>query len=114
MIDDDADMLKLTERWLVRAGYEILTAGSGSEGFSLLLQKGADLVLLDYAMPGMDGPSTLEAIRSSEKLKNIPVLFRTGMEDAVSAQIMENLKAGVVSKADGKPVLLSAVADALS
>lgn len=68
----------------------------------------------EYAMPEMDGPVTFEAIRADEKIKDIPVLFRTGKDDESLSNIMEKLQpAGVVSKADGKPQLMKAVADVL-
>ena len=110
LIDDDADMLKLTERWFIKAGYETYTATSGEEALELLKSVIPDVILLDYAMPVMDGPATLKAIREDQRTKEIPVLFRTGKDDLGSSDEMEVLKpAGVVSKAEGKPVLLKAV-----
>ena len=116
LIDDDMDMMKITERWLIRGGYEVLMAASGGEALSLL-EKGTvpDLILLDFAMPQMDGPATLEAIRKLESAKDIPVVFRTGKEDGDAAAAMEKTGArGIVSKADGKPGLMAVVSRILA
>ena len=114
LVDDDGDMLKLTSRWLTKAGYETKEALSGGEALELLKKTKPDLILLDYAMPGMDGPQTLEKIREDESIRNIPVIFRTGKEDTEAMGIMETLRpTAVVSKAEGKLPLLKAVEDAL-
>ena len=113
LIDDDNDIVMLTARWFTKAGYEVATATSGKEALLMLKSETYDAILLDYAMPEMDGPATLEAIRSNESSKDIPVIFRTGADDKSDA--IESLHpAGVVSKSDGKPVLMKAVEDVLS
>ena len=114
LVDDDTDMLKLMERWFEKAGYEVYTAASGRDALLTLETVRPDLVLLDYAMPEMDGLEVLSRIRENEAIKDIPVLFRTGMEGMETAGIMDGLKPdGVISKAAGKPQLLQAVADIL-
>ena len=114
LVDDDEDMIRLTANWLKRAGHEVFTATSGQEALDFLSAAKPDLIVLDYAMPGMDGPATLEAIKASESTKNIPVLFRTGMEDGSINDVMEKLSpAGVVPKSEGKSSLLNAVSDIL-
>ena len=75
LIDDDSDMLTLTARWLEKAGYEVIKAASGSEALSSLETESYDLILLDYAMPGMDGPAVLRAIREKEGCKNTQILL---------------------------------------
>ncbi|MCR5339702.1 MAG: hypothetical protein K6E75_14210 [Lachnospiraceae bacterium] len=58
----------------------------------------------------MDGPATLEAIRKTEGAKDIPVIFRTGKEDADAAAVMEKTKCrGIVSKAGGKQELMAMI-----
>ena len=111
LIDDDSDMLTLTARWLEKAGYEVIKAVSGNEALSSLETESYDLILLDYAMPGMDGPAVLSAIREKEGCKNIPEYYRTGMDDTnITSEPAAN---GVIPKSEGKPYLMKAVADAL-
>ena len=112
LVDDDTDMIKLTERWLIKAGYEVGTATSGEDAINYLKTNTPDLILLDYAMPGMDGPATLEAIRADHP--DILVYFRTGKDDTDIEEMCAKYNAnGVISKADGKPKLLEAVTAAL-
>ncbi len=66
--------------------------------------------LLDYAMPEMDGPDVLRAIREDEALSSTPVVFRTGMDDLEIADVVAELKPQkVLPKSEGKAALLAAV-----
>ncbi len=112
LVDDDSDMMMRCGNWLKKAGYEVFKATSGQEALDLLGTTEVDLIILDYAMPGMDGPATFEAIKNMDTAKNTPVLFRTGMDDAAASDIMNALNpAGVIPKSEGKTALLKAVAD---
>ncbi|MBR1700677.1 MAG: response regulator [Lachnospiraceae bacterium] len=114
LIDDDEDMLAITGRWLEKAGYEVSKTASGKDALSFLSDRKPDLILLDYAMPEMDGPTVLRQIRANDTLKNIPVLYRTGMDDTVFGDGSDQIKAdGVVPKSEGKPSLLKAIERAL-
>lgn len=114
LVDDDEDMLALVSRWLSKGGYEVTTVTGGQDAIDTIRKQRPDLVLLDYLMPGMDGPATLDVLRSDEEMKDIPVIFRTGKEDEESADVMNRLRPeGIVRKTDGKPALMSAVADVL-
>ena len=114
LIDDDEDMLALTGRWLEKAGYRVTKASSGTGALELISGEKPDLILLDYAMPGMNGPEVLREIRSRTDCANIPILYRTGLEDADAANMEGGMKAdGIVSKSEGKPALMSAVAGIL-
>lgn len=109
LIDDDEDMLAMTERWLEKGGYEVVKAVSGKEALDILNHQKPDLILLDYAMPEMNGPEVLAAIRSNNDTKNIPVLYRTGMDDT-DFYGDENCKPdAVASKSEGRPILMKAV-----
>lgn len=111
LIDDDTDMLRLTARWLTKAGYEVDTAASGEDAPGLISQNRPQLIILDYMMPKMDGPATLAAIRNDPSNTAVPVIFRTGKEDA-AMDIPGDCR--VVQKSGGKGALLTAVSDALS
>ena len=109
LIDDDTDMLAMTARWLEKAGHEVTKAASGKEALSILGSFRPDLILLDYAMPEMNGSEVLAKIRDNEEIKNMPVLFRTGMDDTDIGSGAN----GIVPKADGKPGLLKAIGEIL-
>jgi len=110
LVDDDGDMLMLTARWLEKAGHTVNTAESGEKALELLKSEKPALVILDYAMPGLDGPAVFERIKSDPEYKETPVLFRTGADDVGATDVMEKLHPeGVVMKSEGKAALMAAV-----
>ena len=110
LIDDDEDMLAMTTRWLEKAGYEVTKASSGKAALELLEGMTPDLILLDYAMPEMDGKAVLKELRQSDKNKNIPVLYRTGMDDnAIETDEASPRPDGIVPKSEGKNFLLKSI-----
>jgi two-component system CheB/CheR fusion protein len=82
LVIDDEELIRTYSRSvLVRFGYDVLVARDGAEGIRLF-QERADqigLVLLDVAMPGMDGSRTLERIR--EIRLDVPVVVCSGFGD---------------------------------
>jgi CheY-like chemotaxis protein len=113
LIDDDEDMLAMTGRWLEKGGYEVMKAASGKEALDKIAADRPDLILLDYAMPEMDGPAVLAAIRSNAETKDIPVVYRTGMDDTDCENGADVKPDGVVSKSEGRPSLMKAVEEIL-
>ena len=113
LIDDDTDMLAMTGRWLEKAGHRVLKAASGKEALSALESEKPDLILLDYAMPEMDGPAVLKAIRALEGTGSIPILYRTGVDDMEAMESGDAKADGFVSKSEGRPALIAAVTKAL-
>ncbi len=109
LIDDDEDMLAMTGRWLEKAGHAVKKVTSGKDALAYLQGEKPDLILLDYAMPEMDGPAVLKAVRSDESNKNIPILYRTGMDDTGAEDGGDIRPDGVVSKSEGKPGLMRAI-----
>ncbi len=100
VVDDDTLMLKLIKEQL-HGEYDVATAISGKIAFKFLENKHADLILLDYKMPGEDGPAVLEKLRANEATKDIPVLFLTGITDS------EKIMKAIVLKPQGyllKPI----------
>lgn len=80
VVDDNAQMLKAIKEYL-HGQYDVATAASGSVALKFLEKKKTDLILLDYEMPGENGPFVLEKLRSSAATRNIPVIFLTGVSD---------------------------------
>lgn len=89
VIDDSKVQLRALSE-LMKNQYDVVTASTGRGGIEILKQDGADLVLLDYSMPGLDGKETLKILREHEETKNIPVIFITGDDD--KEDIVEVLK----------------------
>ncbi len=78
IVDDDSSVLKLIKGYLSEK-YDVATAISGKVAMKFLETRKTDLVLLDYEMPIENGPTVLGKIRSDEKIKNLPVVFLTGV-----------------------------------
>lgn len=85
VIDDDPLMLRTIKRHLDDL-YEVATAINGSIAYKFLEKKSTDLILLDYEMPGEKGPEVLERFRANDNLKDIPVVFITGVDDISKVQ----------------------------
>jgi DNA-binding response OmpR family regulator len=77
VIDDEPDVRSLLCELLSDRGYRVEEAGNGADGLRVLYDKHPDLVLLDLAMPQMDGWRTLERIR---ELSDVPVLILTSRD----------------------------------
>jgi DNA-binding response OmpR family regulator len=77
VVDDDDDIRGLVRTLLERAGHEVADASDGREGLRELYARSADLVILDVAMPGLDGWATLERIR---EVSDVPVLMLTARD----------------------------------
>ncbi|MCM1257362.1 MAG: response regulator [Roseburia sp.] len=80
IVDDDASMLRMMKNYLSE-DYHVATAISGKVALKFLETKHTDLVLLDYEMPGENGADVLAEIRSNPGLKDLPVIFLTGVTD---------------------------------
>jgi len=84
-IDDDPDLLDLAQTWLRNAGYDACTAKDGNEGLKQLYCYRPDLVLLDIAMPRMDGWEVCRRIREMCELPIIMVSVNGQKSDLVKA-----------------------------
>lgn len=79
VVDDNP---KYVSEVLPMYGYEVETALDGIVALNILNKDNSyDLVLLDVMMPNMDGWQTLKAIRNNDKLKNIPIIMLTAVDN---------------------------------
>ncbi len=90
LVDDEERFLETTKKLLARKGYDVLTATNGSEALEKLVTETVHVVILDVKMPGMDGVTTLKAIRSRYPM--VEVIMLTGHATVESA--VEGLKSG--------------------
>lgn len=107
VVDDDPALRELVLAILERSGYEVRLAADGRAGLRELYQWRPDLVVLDVAMPGLDGWQTLERIRD---LSDVPVLMLTGRSGELER--VRGLKAGAddyVVKPFGRQEILARV-----
>lgn len=64
VVDDHADIRSFIQAALEGAGYEVRTAKEGAQALELLRERGADLLITDIFMPGMEGFQTISACRA--------------------------------------------------
>ena len=108
VIDDEEDVLVLLRELLERAGFEVTVARGGEDGLRAL-QAGLEpeLVILDVAMPGIDGWGVLERVRAAS---DVPVLMLTARTSELEK--VRGLRAGAddyVAKPFGRQELLARI-----
>jgi CheY-like chemotaxis protein len=101
LVDDDPKTLDLASDILRSAGYIPHAVGGGKAALQRLSEVHMDAILLDLAMPEMDGFEVLRKIKERPTLANIPVLVLTG-KDLTEAEIalLKNLAKALVRKND--------------
>ncbi len=77
VVDDDPNILRVVGGLLESAGFETSSAYSAEEAFDALRKASADLVVLDWNLPGMTGIEMCERIRRDRCHSNMPILFLT-------------------------------------
>jgi len=91
VVEDQEDSVQVLSQILRFHGCEVLVAGNGQECLTVLAEVQPTLVLMDLAMPGMDGWSALASIRSNPRTRDLCVVAVTAYysvnvaEDALTA-----------------------------
>ena len=86
VVDDNPDIIFAVKKGLesLKQGYEVIGAGGGQECVQLLNSEKPDLILLDIMMPDMDGWDVVAKVRENNQIKEVPIIFLTAKDDAVS------------------------------
>jgi DNA-binding response OmpR family regulator len=79
VVDDEPAFLDMVRDTLTLAGYEVATAAAAGDALMLLQAASPDVILLDIAMPGMDGVTALQRLRALKP--EVPVIMLTGNAD---------------------------------
>ncbi|PWB29543.1 two-component system response regulator [Pseudomonas sp. SDI] len=87
VVDDYPENLISMRALLARQDWQVLTASSGTEALSALLEHEVDLVLLDVQMPGMDGFEVARLMRGSQRTRLTPIIFLTANEQSQAAML---------------------------
>ena len=79
--------------------WEVLTASDGIEGITKAETERPDVILLDFVMPGLDGLTVLDVLKSNLFTCSIPVIFLTAMvQNQVISQLDNTLAVGIITK----------------
>jgi CheY-like chemotaxis protein len=81
VIDDDAAVRDLMQRFLAKEGFRVVTASGGEEGLRRARELRPDAITLDVMMPGMDGWAVLSALKADPDVADIPVVMLTIVDD---------------------------------
>lgn len=82
LVEDDEQIGAMFRLGLERAGFDVLLARNGALGIDAVRSRRPDLVLLDIAMPVMDGYRMLRALRADPELANIKVVVLSNFSEA--------------------------------
>lgn len=109
IVDDDIVTLKIIKKYL-QDKFEVVTESSG---YKLIEKKDTyevDLILLDYDMPIVSGLQTYEDIKKHHRLKNIPVVFMTGVYSPhIMSEVMQAGAVDCIVKTDDKNAIIASL-----
>ncbi|HET7711307.1 MAG TPA: fused response regulator/phosphatase [Thermoanaerobaculia bacterium] len=110
LIDDNANDVAVTRRFLERHGFDVHEALSGEDGLALSFRVQPDAIVVDYRMPEMDGFEVTRRVKSDPELHTIPVLMLTGADS--TSHVVEGLNTGAddfVVKGSDSAILLARI-----
>jgi CheY-like chemotaxis protein len=84
VVDDDPDVREIVGSFLSELGYDVTPVAHGEAAVTALGQSVPDLLVIDFAMPGMNGADTARIIR--ERYPRLPILFLSGFADSAALE----------------------------
>lgn len=114
VVDDEAHITHVVSLKLRNAGYEVVTARDGEEGFELAVKKTPDLIITDLQMPYMTGVEMCARLRKNPQTAEVPALLLTARGYALEEGDLgrTNIR-GMLSKPFSPREILSRVQEAL-
>lgn len=116
LIDDETDIQTVAKIGLtLNTDWSVTTANSGEVGLDVAISTLPDVILLDVAMPGMDGLATLAALQKNTVTAKIPIIFLTAKAQASDRRrLYEAGASGVITKPFDPTTLASQIAGFLA
>jgi len=90
VVEDNPLNAKLLRDVLLATGYELLESTTAEEGLRIARERKPDLILMDIRLPGMDGATALNEIKSDATTRHIPVI-------AVTASVMPSQRSDILA-----------------
>ena len=84
LVEDETDLRKMMKILLELHGYDVIEAGDGYEAVEKAVELEPDLILMDIAMPVMDGIDSTRTIRRHAELNGVPIVAVTAYGDFYS------------------------------
>ncbi len=111
VVDDDPDMRRALVDSLEALGFGVTDAEDGPSGLAKLEQDAPDLMMVDFAMPGMNGAEVAKAARALRP--NLPIVFASGYADTAAIEAVAGENAAVLRKPFRVDDLLAVLTEAL-
>jgi pilus assembly protein CpaE len=92
VVDDDLNIQRVLVFTLKQEGFEVHVAADGQAGVEMAASLEPDLILMDVAMPTLDGYAATQQIRANESGRRVPIIMLTGEADV--EQRVKGLRAG--------------------
>jgi signal transduction histidine kinase/CheY-like chemotaxis protein len=115
LVDDESTVLKVMTRSLEKSGYRVIPAEDGEQGLALYSQheRNVRLVITDMAMPGMDGPALIAALKKLNP--TVKIICTSGFGSSAGKNSVNELGVhAILSKPCNSRIILQAIQDALS
>jgi DNA-binding response OmpR family regulator len=84
VVEDEKQIRDVLRRYLERAGYAVLTTGSGAQAMELLADQPVDLAVLDLGLPDVDGMDVLRQARATADVPVLVLTARSAIEDRIA------------------------------
>ncbi|GAA2544298.1 hypothetical protein GCM10010435_10990 [Winogradskya consettensis] len=81
LVEDDPQSAELLQTQLEHAGYQVDVAGTGEAGLTAAGARPPDAIVLDVALPGIDGFEVIRRLKADRRLADIPVFFATIIDE---------------------------------
>jgi CheY-like chemotaxis protein len=81
IVDDEFGVLEVLEFILSDAGFKVVSALNGQEALARLEETRPDLAIVDFMMPILDGSEVIKAIRSDQRLRDIPIILASALPE---------------------------------
>lgn len=115
LIDDDENIHEIISLFLEADDHNVISALDAPRGIAMAESERPDLIMLDLAMPGMDGTEAYRILKSDPKTAEIPVMIFTVHDpDDLPADICNLGCAGYLNKPVNRDMLRNSINDALA
>ena len=98
-VDDSRMMREMLLMALRGAGFDVIQAEDGEHGIEVLAANGADVIITDINMPNLNGFDLFQAIKTDERLQQLPVLMMTAQtHEGYATRAIQSGTAGYIVK----------------
>jgi PAS domain S-box-containing protein len=111
VVDDDSDVRTVIVEALATMGHQVLEAENGLQALSFFKRESVECLVLDFAMPGMNGAELAKRVR--EVRPDVPILFVSGYSDTAAIDAAVGLGSAMLRKPFDMPALALALDKAM-